>query len=350
MTVEVRDHLDPAARAEVAAFLASVAGDQCDAPLDERHRAALGAGSAQAARALLARRGDGVLAGYAQLLPAEAPGGPGRSALEGQRAVAGAGASARGLTASLLSSAAAAARDAGSTLSWWARHAVPADQEAAALAGLVRRRCLLQVRRPAGAGWPPHWSPGEPPAGPAAALRTRPFRVGADERAWLGVNARAFAALADQGSWTAAELAAREAEDWFDPDGFLVRELGGRIAGFCWTRVHPPAPSVAVPRLASSAGAPAPTIGEIYVIGVDPDFRGQHLGSALLRAGCEHLERDGAGEVMLYVDAANAPARALYDAAGFTLHHEDHRYESRAEESPAEESPAGEDPGAGLAR
>ena len=75
-------------------------------------------------------------------------------------------------------------------------------------------------------------------------IATRPFRPGVDEDAWLEVNNRAFARHPDQRDQTRADVEAQEREPWFDPAGFLVLDAepdgprAGRLAGFCWTKVH----------------------------------------------------------------------------------------------------------------
>jgi mycothiol synthase len=104
------------------------------------------------------------------------------------------------------------------------------------------------------------------------------------------------------------------AEPWFDPEGFRLYERDGRLAAFCWTKVHPPASG-------------EPELGEIFVIGVDPDFQGLGLGWALTEAGLAWLAAQGLATGMLYVDATNTTARALYDRLGFVLHHVDRLYE-----------------------
>ncbi len=67
-------------------------------------------------------------------------------------------------------------------------------------------------------------------------------------------------------------------------------------------------------------------MGEIYVIGVDPDFQGRGWGRALTRAGLDWLARAGLSVGMLYVDAANEAAIALYRSLGFTEDHTDRAY------------------------
>lgn len=56
----------------------------------------------------------------------------------------------------------------------------------------------------------------------------------------------------------------------------------------------------------------------IYNVVVDASFRGQRIGSRLLRS-CEHLVRRewGYGEVHLHVDLGNAHAVALYEGSGY---------------------------------
>lgn len=197
----------------------------------------------------------------------------------------------------------AAGTHGGGRIGAWHRGADDGGPLALSGAGLEPERTLLQLRAPID------------PASPALAhapggrVLVRAFRPGVDDTAWLEANRRAFAGHPEQSSWTHADLARREHEAWFDPAGFLLHTVGGRIAAFCWTKVHGD-----------------PPLGEIYVIGVDPDDQGRGLGRALAVAGLAHLAARGVRVAMLYVEAANAPALALYRSLGFTEHHREVRY------------------------
>ena len=178
-------------------------------------------------------------------------------------------------------------------LSIWAHGSDSATGGFAAAHGLTADRALLQMRRDLPADLPAPALP-EP-------YRLQSFRPGRDDEAFLSANAAAFTELPDQGGWTAADLRARMAQDWFDPAGFfLALAATGELAGFHWTKRHPP-------------GA----LGEIYVLGVVPAHRGHGLALSLAQHGLQHLAGRGATTAMLYVDASNAPAQRLYHRLGF---------------------------------
>lgn len=172
--------------------------------------------------------------------------------------------------------------------------------------GLVRTRLLLQMRRI-----------GRPSVEPAAVLpagvRIRTFVPGQDEAAFLGVNARAFSWHPEQGRLDLAGLQDEMAQDWFDPAGFfLAVSEDDTVLGFHWTKVHA---TDATPGDAE----PGP-VGEIYVLGVDPQSSARGLGGPLTAAGLDHLADRGLTTVMLYVEGDNDRALKLYRRYGFQVH------------------------------
>lgn len=133
-----------------------------------------------------------------------------------------------------------------------------------------------------------------------AGVSLRSFRVGKDEPAVVEVNHRAFSWHPEQGGMTESDLTAKEREDWFDADGFLLAEdEQGALLGFHWTKVHPD------------------RTGEVYVIGVDPLRQGGGLGRALTVAGLRYLRDIGCPRVMLYVEGDNGAAVRVYERLGF---------------------------------
>jgi mycothiol synthase len=190
------------------------------------------------------------------------------------------------------------ASEGGGHLHLWVSQPAPYHERMAEAVGLSPGRALYQMRRSL-------------PAAEHAGIETRPFRPGQDEADWLEVNNRAFRWHPEQGGWTPETLRARQAQPWFDPQGFLLYYQDQRLAGFCWTKVHH-----------DHAGA----LGEIYVIAVDPDFANQGLGRQLTLAGLDYLTAKGLPEAMLYVDATNVPALKLYISLGFTVNHIDRAY------------------------
>jgi ribosomal-protein-alanine N-acetyltransferase len=57
---------------------------------------------------------------------------------------------------------------------------------------------------------------------------------------------------------------------------------------------------------------------EILTIAVDPVAQSQGLGRDLLQTAMDEAARRGAAAMFLEVSVSNAPARALYKAAGFS--------------------------------
>lgn len=220
----------------------------------------------------------------------------------------------RGIGAAMIR--AAMAKTNGQNRFWAHGTLAPARATAAAL-DLVPVRELVQMRRSL------RDLPEQVSIAPGVRIRT--YEGVADDAELLRVNNAAFATHPEQGGWTAAELAERRGETWFDPAGLFLAFSdsdgdAGRLLGFHWTKVH----------------LDQPGLGEVYVVGVDPSAQGLGLGRTLTSVGIAWLARRLAGDaedpagpeptVMLYVESDNVAALRTYQSLGFTTHSVDTAY------------------------
>lgn len=187
--------------------------------------------------------------------------------------------------------------EAGKSVQLWIEQASDADDQFAADLGFAPYRDLWRMQRPLPAD--------------RSSIATRAFAPGTDDQDFLRVNNRAFHWHPEQGGLTPDDLAQRMAEEWFDAEGFRLHERDSRLAGFCWTKVHP---------------HETPPGGEIYAIAVDPDFHGQGLGKPMTLAGLNHLADQGLTVGFLYVESDNDPAVATYRGLGFDHHSTNRAY------------------------
>ncbi|WP_309236580.1 GNAT family N-acetyltransferase [Microcoleus sp. FACHB-672] len=63
------------------------------------------------------------------------------------------------------------------------------------------------------------------------------------------------------------------------------------------------------------------SMGEIYMVAVDPDFQGRGIGSALIEFALVWMKDAGMSIAMVETggDAGHAPARHTYEKVGFEL-------------------------------
>jgi mycothiol synthase len=192
---------------------------------------------------------------------------------------------------------AALAEGGGGTRIWAHGNLEPARATAKSL-GLQAARELLQMRRPL-TDLPPLQTP--------HGVRIDTYRGPDDNAELLRVNNAAFAWHPEQGGWTAADIAERCGEPWFEPEGLFLAfdEDGGELLGFHWTKVHDE------------------SLGEVYVVGVDPAAQGRGIGASLTLIGLHHLADRLSGnsqaQVMLYVEADNSAAVNTYRRLGFEV-------------------------------
>ncbi len=289
---EVCDELDADRRPEVIELVNRVAARIGHRPLSDHlwldllHGDRAGVGGVRALD-------SGRLVGYAQLSPSAGGWVAGAVVDDHSPSLI------RGLLTGILD---LAARRGGGDVHWWTLGDDSQSDSAAIEAGMSPERAVHQMKVDL---------PLDQAHQPRTDVSVRSFRVGLDEAAWLEVNNAAFASHSEQGGWDAAMLGQREREPWFDPAGFLLHEHSGRLAGFCWTKLHDDS---------------EPVEGEIYVIAVHPDFHGLGLGRALTVAGLDSIARRGVRCGMLFVDATNHAAIKLYRSLGFTVERTDHAF------------------------
>ena len=184
----------------------------------------------------------------------------------------------------------------------WAFRTLPAARAVAAKLGLQPVRELLRMGRSLAVGVPV-----PAPAG----YHILPFQP-ADAEGVVAVNRAAFAHHPEQGRLSIDDFYALTRQPWFDPAGLLVAHRDGQTTGFHWTKRHDA------------------TLGEVYVLAVQPGHGGGGLGRALLEAGLAYLRDAGCERVELYVEAAEERVVALYKAAGFRVLTADTSYRAGA--------------------
>ena len=132
----------------------------------------------------------------------------------------------------------------------------------------------------------------------------RTFDPKEDKDRWLALNNKIFTSHPDQGNWAIQDLENRMAENWFDPAGFFLATKGDEIVGFVWTKIH-------------QDFVNQEPVGELYVVGVDPDHAHQGIGRVVSVTAINYLVAKGLKHSMLYVDADNENGLALYTSLGF---------------------------------
>jgi mycothiol synthase len=87
------------------------------------------------------------------------------------------------------------------------------------------------------------------------------------------------------------------------PDDVIVASDEDRLVGYCWTK--------------TGKDDPASSIAQVFMFGVDPDYRGRGIGQGVLLTALGYLKSKGAQIVELTVDSNNHTAYSLYQSVGF---------------------------------
>jgi len=293
--VEIVSRLAPAHVDQVSALIEAAARSDGHAPLGEHKFLRLQRGDDLAAAVLAFQ--DGELAGYAHAVT--------YGERDDRRAscefVVHPGFRRRGVGRQLLSQAIVhASTQFAGRLDVWAYNDRGAGRRMAVQFGFRPARRLLHLHR--------HMRD-VPGVVVPAGVAFRAFHAGVDDGPWLALNNRIFATHPENGAWTREDLQARVGQPWFEADDFLVVEVEGEMAGFCWLKVE------------ERPGEGR--VGEVYVIGVGADHRGRGLGRLLLARALEQLRARAVEVAAIYVDESNTAAVGLYEASGFHYHHVD---------------------------
>jgi mycothiol synthase len=108
---------------------------------------------------------------------------------------------------------------------------------------------------------------------------------------------------------TEEEIAYRLNMHGRSPEDVILTYMDDRPIGYCWIIINA---EENVKRKNSK--------GLIHMLGVDPDYRQQEIGRAILLNGLDDLKARGVDVVELTVDSENPAACALYESVGFEIY------------------------------
>ena len=150
------------------------------------------------------------------------------------------------------------------------------------------------------------------------ALRCRFMQPGEEARL-TDLQNRSFT-----GSWgynpnTVDEIRVRVNLPNCSPADIILAFDSDKPIGYCWTRIN------------FWDNSPDQGTGRIYMMGVDPHYRGRGLGRQLLLAGLSYLKSKDLRRVELTVDNENKVACTLYKSIGFKPWTSSLWYEKRLE-------------------
>src|SRR3712207_1422176 len=152
--------------------------------------------------------------------------------------------------------------------------------------------------------------------------RIRPFDDG-DAEAVVGLSLRAWApAFASLEQVLGSEIFRRQHPDWREDQRRAVEDVCATKKGRVWVaEVVGTGAVVVVGFVAIELHHPEREMGEISILGVDPDYQGGGIGSALTQFALERLKDSGMTVAMVETagDPEHAAARRTYEKAGFTL-------------------------------
>jgi len=121
------------------------------------------------------------------------------------------------------------------------------------------------------------------------------------------IQNRAFAGTWGYNPNTVEEIIYRTNSSTCSPEDIILTYEGDKVIGYCWTEII------------GEGGTTTRRKGRIFMLGVDPDYRGRRVGKRALLAGLVHLKNKGLQVAELTVDSKNKVACALYQSIGFKV-------------------------------
>ena len=153
------------------------------------------------------------------------------------------------------------------------------------------------------------------PAAGQGATASRRLKPG-EENLLTEIQNRCFADTWGFNPNTGEEIAYRLNMHGRSPDDVILTYLKDKPVGYCWTIIN-----------AEENAVRKKSKGLIHMLGVDPTFRKQEIGKAILLNGLEDLKAKGVDIVELTVDSENPAACSLYESAGFEVYAKTEWYE-----------------------
>jgi mycothiol synthase len=90
------------------------------------------------------------------------------------------------------------------------------------------------------------------------------------------------------------------------PEDIVLACEEDKVIGYCWTRT-------------TYDAATSERKGQIFMLGIDPDYRGRGIGARVLLAGLSYCQSKGLQVTELTVDSSNKAACSLYQSVGFKV-------------------------------
>ncbi len=137
------------------------------------------------------------------------------------------------------------------------------------------------------------------------ALQCRYLQRGEEDRL-TQIQNRSFAGTWGYNPNTVEEIIYRTNLSNCSPEDIVLAYDGDKPIGYCWTRI-------------TYGAATDERKGQVFMLGVDPDYRGKGVGKGVLLAGLSYLKSKGLRVAELTVDSRNKAACVLYRSVGFEV-------------------------------